>query len=127
VFVAYNDNNAGVAHIAKYNNGLAGCHEAVLGVTLVFAGGMQMANNRSLVVCDQSAGAVDIIAPPYNMVTHSITGYTDAFHHSLKFVADNGAHVVYVQNYPSGSLVTTLGSSNGLVNPAGIATFPYLH
>jgi hypothetical protein len=132
VFVAYNDSNTGTAKIAKYNNGLAGCNETVLGVSLGFAGGMQIANNKSLVVCDQFAG-IDIIPPPYTSVGSTIGGYSDPFHvalnkgNTLMFVADVGNALVYVQNYPSGSAVTTLGAANGLVDPAGIATFPYLH
>ena len=131
VFVSYN--NGSTANIVEYRHGLTGCHAHLLGVGLNFAGGMQIDNHKNLVACDQTAGAIDIIAPPYSSVTSSITGYTDPFHvalnkgNSLMFVADVGAAVVYVQNYPSGSLVTTLGSSNGLVDPAGIATFPYLH
>ena len=132
VFVAYNDPNTGIAHIAKYNGGLAGCHETVLGVTLGFAGGMQIANNRALVVCDQFAG-IDVIPAPYTTIATTYTGYSDPFHvalnkgNNLMFVADVGNAAVFVQNYPSGSLVTTLGAANGLSDPAGVATFPYVH
>jgi hypothetical protein len=31
---------------------------------------------------------------------------------------------VLVVKYPSGTLVTTLGSGNGLSDPAGVATYP---
>ena len=41
------------------------------------------------------------------------------------FVADLSAADVVVDKYPSGTLVTTLGSANGLSVPSGVATFPY--
>jgi len=129
VFVDYNDPNTGVGHIAEYKHGLTGCHETVLNVTLGFAGGMVLGNNRALVVCDQFAG-VDVIPAPYTAITQTFTGFSDPFHVALNrvkhllYVADVGNADVAVLDYPSGSLVTTLGGANGLSDPAGVATYP---
>jgi len=134
VFVDYNNPNTGSANIAEYPTGLAGCHERVLAPVLGFAGGMQIANNRDLVVCDQFGPTVDVIDPPYTSITTTIgPGYADPFHvalnksNGLMFVADPGDAVVWVQDYPSGSVVTTLGAGSGLSDPAGVATFPNQH
>lgn len=132
VFVSYNDPNTGIAHIAVYKTGLAGCHETVLPVTMGFAGGMQIGNNRALVAEDQFVG-VNIIPPPYGSISSTITGFCDPFHvalnkgNTLMFVADPCNANVVIDNYPSGTLVTTLGAANGLSDPAGIATYPYVH
>lgn len=130
VFVSQNIN--GVGDIVEYAHGLAGCNGTTLGVTLGFAGGMQLDNHNNLVACDQFVG-VDIIPPPYTSVSSTITGFSDPFHVALSkyntvmFVADPGAADVSVNKYPSGTLITTLGSSNGLSDPAGVATRPFQH
>jgi hypothetical protein len=132
VFVSYN-NSSGTGNIAEYPTGLAGCHEKVLGVALNFAGGLQLDNKNNLVACDQTAPAIDIIKKPYTSVSSTITGFTDPFHVALNesnshvYVADPGASDVVVDKYPSGTAVTTLGSANGLSDPAGVATTPYQH
>jgi hypothetical protein len=132
VFVSYN-NPAGGANIVEFKHGLAGCTGTTLGVTLNFAGGMQLDNHKNLVACDQTAGAIDIIAPPYGSVTSSITGFGDPFHvaldkaNGLVFVADPSFADVQVDNYPSGTPVITLNGSNGLSDPAGVATTPFQH
>ncbi len=133
VFVSYNDPNTGVGHLAEYVKGLAGCKEKVLPITLGFAGGLQVANNRALVAIDQFAG-VDIIPSPYTAISSTINpGYGDPFHlaltksNGLLYVADPSSAVVWVQTYPGGSVLTSLGSSNGLSDPSGVATFPFVH
>jgi hypothetical protein len=126
IFLSYNT-SAGGANIAEFRHGLSGCHSRVLGAALNFAGGLQIDNHKNLVACDQTAGAIDIIAPPYNSVTSSITGFVDPFHvvlnkkNTVMFVADVANANVVVDNYPSGSTITTLGSANGLSDPAGVA------
>ena len=133
VFVTYNDPNTGIGHIAKYSTGLAGCHEKILAPTLGFAGGIQVANSRALVVNDQYAG-VDIIPAPYTTITSTINpGYGDPFHlalnksNGLLYVADPSAAIVWVQTYPGGSVLGSIGASNGISDPAGIATYPFVH
>jgi hypothetical protein len=132
VFISYN-NPAGGANIVEYKHGLSGCTGTTLGVALNFAGGLQLDNHKNLVACDQTAGAVDIIAPPYGSVTSSITGFADPFHvalnkaNTLVFVADAANADVAVDNYPSGTSVTILNGSNGLSLPYGVATTPFQH
>jgi len=97
----------------------------VLPITLGFAGGMVIDKQGDLVVCDQTAPAVDIIAAPYTSVTGTLgSGWIDPFHVTIDkagtqaYVADNGAAAVQVLTYPGGSSVATLGSANGLSSPS---------
>jgi len=130
VFVSYN-NSSGSANIAEYKHGLLGCNETVLGATLTFAGGMQIDKHKNLVACDQLGPTVDIIAPPYNSVTTAISGFGDPFHvaldekNAMVFVADLSNAVVVVDSYPGFTPITTLNSSNGISDPAGVATKPF--
>jgi len=131
VFVSGNNPNTGAGNILEYSSGLAGCPTpTTLGVTLTFAGGLQMDHAGNLVACDQLVG-VDIIPPPYSSVSSTITGASDSFHVALNkhngkvFIADPGFADVLVDLYPSGTPFMTLGSSNGLSDPASVATNPY--
>jgi len=131
VFVAGNNPNTFVGNIIEYPNGMAGCPTpTTLAPTLSFAGGMQMDHAGNLLVCDQNAG-VDIIPPPYTTITSTITGALDTFHvginkHNGKiFIADPANLDVLVDLYPSGAPFTTLGSGNGLSDPASAAPNPY--
>ena len=132
VFLAYNDTNVGHGVLLEYKNGLSGCHATTLGATVSFAGGMQLLHHNVLALCDQLGPTIDIINPPYSSVTTTISsGYGDPFHvafnvsQGLMFVADVAFADVQVQAYPSGSLITTLGSAQGLADPAGVASNPF--
>jgi hypothetical protein len=128
VFVSGDNPSAGGAGIVEYKNGLAGCSPTTLGVTLANAGGLILDKHNDLLACDQLV-AVDIIPPPYNSVSSTIPE-DDAFHialnakQTLLFIAQPNDADVLVVKYPSGTLVTTLGSGNGLSDPAGVATYP---
>lgn len=129
VFVSGNNPNTGAGNILEYTNGLAGCPTpTTLGVTLGFAGGLQIDRHNNLVACDQFVG-IDIIPAPYNAVSSTIGGFIDPFHVAINhhngkiFVADVGAADVQVDLYPSGTPFMTV--TNGLVDPAGVATNPY--
>lgn len=130
VFVDGNNPNTGSGNIVEYKGGLSGCSETTLGVTLGFAGGMQLDANLNLAAIDQFSG-VDIIPPPYTSIGSTIGGFEDPFHNALNkkqnlmFVADDAAAEVFVVSYPSGTPVTTLGSANGLSDPAGVAAYPF--
>jgi len=131
VFVSGNNPNTGVGNLLEYSSGLAGCPTpTTLGVTLGFAGGLQMDHAGNLVACDQFVG-VDIIPPPYTSISSTITGASDPFHVALNkhngkvFIADPGNADVLVDLYPSGTPFMTLNSSNGLSDPASVATNPY--
>ncbi len=124
VFVSYNTISSG-ARIAEYVGGLSGCSETVLPITLGFAGGLAVDKHGNLIVNDQTAPAVDIIAPPYTSITGTCgTGYSDPFHVRINkrnnkvLVADIGNANVQVLDYPSCSNIITLGSGNGLSDPA---------
>jgi DNA-binding beta-propeller fold protein YncE len=100
------------------------CQPTTLGVEVLFGGGMALDNNNDLVVCDQDFPAVDIIDPPYSSITRTLgSGYFDPFDvtlnksNALAFVADVGLDEVFVYDYKTNTLVTTLGSGNGLAVP----------
>jgi hypothetical protein len=129
VFVDYNaDTYYGIGTIAEYKGGLAGCHETVFNITLKYAGGMALDASGDLIVVDQTAPAVYVIAPPYSQITPLGSGYMGPFHvtldksNKLAFVAD--IEDVLVVNYPSGSLAVSLGSTYGVHIPAGAVDDP---
>ena len=49
--------------------GLAGCQQTEIHVPLDFAGGMVLDAKGKLIVCDEDAPAVDVIARPYSKIT----------------------------------------------------------
>jgi hypothetical protein len=125
VFVAYLNSNTDVGHIAEYQGGLSGCSETTLGLTIEFPGGMVLDKNGDLVVVDQNAAAIDVIAPPYGSVTGTLgSGYNDPFNVTINkknnqaYVANYGDADVLVLSYPRGTTEATLGASNGLQAPA---------
>lgn len=129
VFVDYNESASGPGKIAEYQGGLSGCHETVFSVALKFAGGMVLDARENLIVVDQTAPAVDIIAKPYSSITGALgSNYIAPFHvtldknNRLAFVAD--LYDVDVVDYPYGSLVKTLGSANGFDSPASAVDDP---
>jgi hypothetical protein len=132
VFVDLNQVGPGVV---EFPAGLGSCRNVItLGVLLIDVGGMQLDIHHNLVICDQLGLTVDIVAPPYTIVTRFISdGFGDPFHvalnknNTLMFVADPGNFNVKVLKYPSGIPVTTLGQANGLSIPAGVATNPFQH
>jgi hypothetical protein len=133
VFVAYNTTASGSGEIAEYKGGLAGCNEKVLNVTLHFAGGMVVDAEDNLIVVDQTAPAVDIIARPYYSSIAGTLGsgfYVAPFHvtlgksNKLAFVSDYYDVFVVDYHHHRGSLVTTLGSAYGWTYPAGAADDP---
>ncbi len=123
---------SGSGQIIEYKGGLTSqCSATTLAPTLSSPGGIQVDMKDDLVVCDQLT--VDIIPPPYTSIRKKITvsGGSDYLHDALTgdnkllFIADPNAAVVDVVNYPSGTLVKQLNSSNGLSSPFGVATYPF--
>lgn len=94
------------------------------------AAGMAMDSNGNIIVPDQRLKTVDIIAPPYKTVQTFVSGLSHPVNVSLNasenllFVADIGTKTVVVFQYPSGQLVTTLGSGNGIQGVQGVAVSP---
>ncbi|HEY2474136.1 MAG TPA: hypothetical protein VGI19_04975, partial [Candidatus Cybelea sp.] len=123
--------NAGF--ILEYKGGLSGCKAITLGVNLGAAGHLTIDRHKNLVVCDRQSGAVDIIPPPYTKVDSTITagisGAVDVAlnkQQSLLYVVNfpYPTDDLVVDTYPSGTNVTTLGASEGLLSPQGVAAYP---
>jgi len=121
---------SGAGEVVMFTGGLSGCSGTTLPLgSLGYLGGMATDGNNNLVVCEQDtatfgAGEVLVVAPPYTSVTGTLgSGYSAPFHvtinkrNKVAYVADDAAAVVDVLSYPSGSLITQLGSANGLVDP----------
>jgi len=127
VFVDGNNPNTGQGDIIEYAGGLSGCKGTTLGVHLGFAGGMVIDKSGTLIAIDQFVGPM-VIPSPYTSGTACGSGYSDPFHDALNkkenllFVADVGAAVVDVYTYPGCTFVQSLGSANGLSDPAGVAS-----
>jgi hypothetical protein len=125
--------SSGTGKIIEYKGGITStCSSTTLTPTLSNAAGIQVDKKGDLVVCDQLA-AVDIIPPPYTSITKTITvpGAADYYHDALTannkllFIADPNSDLVDVVDYPSGTLVKQLNSSDGLSSPYGVATYPF--
>ena len=84
VFVDYNLMPSGPGLIVEYKGGLAGCQQTEIHVPLDFAGGMVLDAKGKLIVCDEDAPAVDVIARPYSKITRPLgSGYMLPFHITL--------------------------------------------
>jgi hypothetical protein len=100
-----------------------------LGATVAAPGGLILDRNGNLIADDQG-GNVDVIAPPYNAATVLESGLSDPFHCSLNkgetllFSANAASATVTVYSYPSGSLVTTIDSGNGIDAAVGVGDSP---
>lgn len=123
--------------IEKFPNG--SCSGATkLGVTTGWPGALAVDSQGNLLLADQTLPGVDIIAPPYTNITKQITkgfvsGDSDPIALSLNrktnllFVTDarnSGVGDVVVFKYPSGKILTTLGASDGISQPLGVADYP---
>jgi len=125
-----------IGRLAEYKRGLAGCKETVLGATFGPAqrggvtAGLQIDNKGNLVAAVPTVG-VDIFKPPYTSISSTIPSPGDTvnlalnFRNDLMFIADPGDGVVHVDTYPGGVSVTTLGATDGISEPAGVATYPF--
>jgi len=100
-----------------------------LGATDGSPGGLILDQSGNLIADDQK-GSIDVIAPPYSGATTLVGGLSDPFHCSLNqkenllFNANNGSANVTVYSYPSGTLVTTLGSANDIKYGMGVGESP---
>jgi hypothetical protein len=125
---------SGNLFVSYYNGGIGGFEEFIAGsiVPIVLQavvgspGGIVLDNNQNIIADDQT-GEIDIIAPPYRSAVPLVTGLNLPFHDALNktetllFSANYGSATVTVYSYPSGTLVTTLGSSNGISVAEGVA------
>lgn len=131
VFVSYNSNAFyGPGYLVEYKHGLRGCRVTALGITLGFAGGIALDKNANLLVVDQSNTAIDVVAPPYTSISGTFGsnlyipfGVTINKSNTQAYVVtemtSTAASFVDILSYPSGSLIKTLNSSDGLSEPYG--------
>jgi hypothetical protein len=113
----------GPPFLVELPSGLSNCSNGIaLGAAPTAKGGIALDSNGNLLVAD--GANVDVIAPPYGSITRTIgSGFTGAVSVHLNktntraFVTDASNRTVTVVSYPSGTNLTVLGSSNGLVSP----------
>lgn len=92
-------------------------------------GGLAIDGKGNLIADDQR-GEIDVIAPPYKKATTLVSGLYNPYRLSLNkdqtllFNVDTGTGVVSIYKYPSGKLVRSLGSRDGLANPVGVSDSP---
>lgn len=110
-----------IGEIVEYARGLSGCNETVLGLPVSFPTGMAFDSSGNLLVCDELKSQIDVVAPPFTSATSTLgSGWLSPFSVTINkkntqaYVDDVGNGFVRVLNYPSGTLVATLGSANGL-------------
>ena len=100
-----------------------------LGATVSSPAGLILDKHGNLIADDQS-GNIDVIAPPYGSATVLESGLSDPFHcalnkkENLLFNANHGSTTVTVYKYPSGSLIYTIGTSNGIDGAEGVGESP---
>lgn len=132
VFVSFFDflSSTEAGGIVVYPRGLGkhpyACTSAQLPVSLIEPIGLAFDRQGDLLVCDAAyyRRAVDVIAPPYDYITGTL-GSGWSFPYSVTvdragtqvYVTDPGLGDVTVFTWPGGSVVTTLGSADGLGQP----------
>lgn len=124
VFVALNFASGG--GVVEYGGGLRGCNKTTLITSLKFAGGIVLDRSGNLLVSDQFASSVDVLAPPYNSITRTFGyGFGSPFHltinkkNDLIYVTDSTAGTVDVLSYPRGEVIADLNAAQGLAYPLG--------
>lgn len=100
-----------------------------LGATIGASAGLAIDRSGNLIADDQE-GSIDVIKPPYTTATQLVTGLSDPFHCSLNaaenllFNANSGSASVTVYSYPSGSLLHTITTSDGIDGAEGVGESP---
>jgi hypothetical protein len=134
VFVTYYDDTTGHGAIYEFAGGLNnGCNAT----NIIPSGsqgsfnstdGLLVDKNNNLIVVDNANATVDIVPPPYTMISEYITGFEKPFRialnakQSLLFVTDRGLVEVVVVSYPQG--VVKGAVAKGVMSPGGIAAYP---
>jgi hypothetical protein len=99
-----------------------------LSVKTTLPGGLLLDKNDNLIADDDNS--IVVIAPPYTTATPIVNSVSGPFRESLNraesllFSANTGSNTVTVYRYPSGQLLDTLGASNGITSPLGVAESP---
>ena len=129
--VSMNDQAPWTAYLYEYAGGLNGCNATELGTFPFFPGELVLDKNANLLLADQTDGAVDVIPPPYNAIGSKISVPSNPFSVTINKKNDrvyisayagpsSGVDAVYVDAYPSGTNIATLGSANGITSePSG--------
>jgi hypothetical protein len=130
VFVTYYAED--VHGIIEYPGGLdkSGCNAPVLPISLGYPGGMVIDPKGNLLVCDVSAGVIDVIAPPYTSITGTFgPGFIDPATITINRAATQAYIVeagrdVRVLTYPGGALIALLNIGSGLAGPQSAVSSP---
>ncbi|MGB9653515.1 MAG: hypothetical protein WCB01_17070 [Candidatus Cybelea sp.] len=100
-----------------------------LGISVTSPAGLILDKKSDLILDDQE-GNLFVSAPPYTSLTTLASNLDDPFHCSLNqkenllFNANHGSGTVTVYSYPSGTLETTIDSSNGIDGAEGVGESP---
>lgn len=131
VFIDYQEYYPpGLGFLGEYKRGLTAskCVETVFPIALAGYGGIAFDRQRNLIASATGPGsampAVDIVAKPYTKITGTVGSNwkspqwlsVDRAGTQL-YVSDVTAGTISVFSYPSGSIITTLGKSNGVIAP----------
>ncbi len=137
VFVSFYSAMTGYGQIAEYKKGLAGCHETLYSFELIAAGGLQLDAKGDLIAVDQGFpegpvfGGVYIIPPPYTGGYSEITTATYPINAALStddseiFITDSFTGGVFIDSYPGGTLLGTLGTAEGIMDADGVAVYQH--
>jgi sugar lactone lactonase YvrE len=120
-------------------SGLVGCRDQSL-VTLGNPGCLLFDDHGNMIACDEGYNGyppippnVDILPPPYTSISQKLGGFKGPVGAALDekqktlYVADRtgqGVGDVKIVSYPGDSLITTLGASENVTNPWGVAAYP---
>lgn len=124
IYVSVNTNRGG--RVLKFSPGSKTGQD--LGISVGFAGGIALDKNLDLLVCDQTAPAIDVFPPgatqPSNVLKAPfINPYGLAFGTFFQrlYVADSAGDTVYIFSYPDGALIGHIHRSH---TAFGIAVSP---
>lgn len=129
--VSMNDQAPWTAYLYEYAGGLNGCNATQLATFPFFPGELVLDKNANLLLADQIDGVVDVIPPPYTAIGSQISVPSNPFSVTLNrknnrvyisaySTPSGGTDAVYVDAYPSGSNIATLGAANGISSePSG--------
>jgi hypothetical protein len=131
IFVAYfNANSNGAFEEFKHGS----TTPTPLTVTVRLPAGLLIDKKGNLIADDRVepylGGSIDVIAPPYTTATPLATRLHDPLQAALNkrenllFNANNGDGTVTVYSYPAGTLLKTLGPSNGITAAEGVGESP---
>jgi hypothetical protein len=129
--VSMNDQAPWTAYLYEYRGGLSGCNATELATFPFFPGELVLDKNANLLLADQIDGVVDILPPPYTAIGSQISVPSNPFSVTINKKNDrvyisayagpsSGIDAVYVDAYPGGSNIATLGVDNGISSePSG--------